>query len=167
MAFDAFLEIEGLQGSSNEANHPHSIEITGYNLAATQSISGTASSAGGSTAGRIYLSDFSITKLVDTATPQLLEACCAGQHFKKATLRVYRTAGDKQKYLEVSFENLIISGFYTGNIFDTLPDAFPEDVVCFNYSKIKIVYSQQSRTTGQTIGQVAAGWDQERNITYA
>lgn len=31
MAFDAFLQIEGLQGDSTDANHKHSIEITGYN----------------------------------------------------------------------------------------------------------------------------------------
>ncbi|POP68333.1 Hcp family type VI secretion system effector [Pseudomonas syringae] len=167
MAFDAFLQIEGLQGDSTDANHKHSIEITGYNLAATQSISRTASSAGGATTGRIYLSDFSITKLVDAATPKLLAACCSGQHFKKATLSVYRAGGDKQKYMEVTFENFIVSGFYSGNIFDALPSAFPEDVVWFSYSKIKMTYSQQSRANGQMIGQVVAGWDQERNTTYA
>ncbi|MCI3947742.1 type VI secretion system tube protein Hcp [Pseudomonas syringae] len=167
MAFDSFLQIEGLQGGSTEANHEHALEITGYNLAATQSVSRTASSAGGATVGRIYLSDFSITKFVDAATPKLLAACCAGQHFKKATLSVYRAGSDKQKYLEVTFENLIISGFHSGNIFETLPNAFPEDVVWFSYSKIRMVYSQQSRASGQLIGQVTAGWDQERNTTYA
>lgn len=167
MAFDTFLQLEGLQGGSIEVNHKGSLEITGYNLAATQSISRTASSSGGATVGRIYLSDFSITKFVDAATPKLLAACCAGQHFKKATLSVYRAGGDKQKYMEVIFENLIVSGFYSGNIFDTLPKAFPEDVVWFSYSKIKMVYSQQSRATGQVIGQVTAGWDQEKNTTYA
>ncbi|AHG39181.1 Hcp1 family type VI secretion system effector [Pseudomonas syringae CC1557] len=167
MAFDTFLWIDGLDGDSSDSEHKNWIEITAYNLAATQAVSRTASSAGGATVGRVYLSHFSIVKRVDIATPKILEACCSGQHFKKIIMSVHRAGGEKQKYLEVVFEEVIISGIHSGNIFDPAASSFPEDVVWFDYAKVNIVYSQQSRTTGLIMGKISAGWDQIRNNTYA
>ncbi|WP_438942515.1 type VI secretion system tube protein Hcp [Pseudomonas amygdali] len=46
------------------------IEINTFCLSASQSVSRTASSAGGATVAKVYLSDFSIVKLADSATPK-------------------------------------------------------------------------------------------------
>jgi type VI secretion system secreted protein Hcp len=119
------------------------------------------------TVGRVYLSHFSIVKRVDFATPKILEACCAGQHFKKIVMSVHRAGGEKQKFLEIVFEEVIISGIHSGNIFDAAASSFPEEVVWFDYAKVNMIYSQQSRTTGIITGQISAGWDQTRNNTYA
>lgn len=167
MAFDCFLKIEGLAGGSIDPAHEGSIEIEGYNLAAHQSISRLSGSTGGATTGRVYLSDFSIAKLVDTATPKLFESCCSGQHFKTAILSAYRAGDNKQKYMEVIFEDIIISAVYSGNLLSTTRTSFPEEVICFSYATISMTYSQQSRKTGQLIGQISASWDQSRNNTYA
>lgn len=167
MAFDTFLWIDGLDGDSSDAEHKNWIEISAYNLAATQAVSRTASSAGGATVGRVYLSHFSVVKRVDIATPKILEACCAGQHFKKIVMSVHRANGEKQKFLEIVFEEVIITGIHSGNIFDAAASSFPEEVVWFDYAKVNIVYSQQSRITGLITGQISAGWDQTRNNTYA
>jgi type VI secretion system secreted protein Hcp len=167
MAFDTFLWIDGLDGDSSDSEHKNWIEITAYNLAATQAVSRTASSTGGATVGRVYLSHFSVVKRVDIATPKILEACCTGHHFKKIVMSVHRAGGEKQKYLKIVFENVIISGINSGNIFDPVASSFPEDVVWFDYAKVNIVYSQQSRTTGVVMGQISGGWNQNRNNTYA
>ncbi|WP_438942514.1 type VI secretion system tube protein Hcp [Pseudomonas amygdali] len=82
-------------------------------------------------------------------------------------LYVRRAGGDKQKYLEYVFDEVIISGVVSGNLFERSPSNFPEEVVRFNYAKISMQYSQQSRTTGLIIGQISGGWDQVKNSTYA
>ncbi|WP_024667567.1 Hcp family type VI secretion system effector [Pseudomonas syringae] len=167
MAFDAFIWIDGIAGESRDSAHEGWIEATAFNLAATQDVSRTASSSGGATVGRVYLSDFSIVKLVDSSTPKIFQACCAGQHLKKIILSLYRAGGEKQKYMEVTFEEVIISGVESGNLFDGTPSSFPEEVVRFDYAKVKMIYSQQSRESGLLVGQVSAGWDQISNNTYA
>ncbi|MEE4690030.1 type VI secretion system tube protein Hcp [Pseudomonas alliivorans] len=68
MAFDAFIWIDGIAGESGDSARQGWIEATAFNLAATQDVSRTASSSGGATVGRVYLSDFSIVKLVDSST---------------------------------------------------------------------------------------------------
>ncbi|RMS24302.1 hypothetical protein ALP71_02089, partial [Pseudomonas coronafaciens pv. garcae] len=123
--------------------------------------------AGGATVGRVYLSDFSVVKTIDTSTPKIFEACCAGQHIKQMKLCVRRAGGEKQKYLEYVFDEVIISGVASGNLFEQSPSNFPEEVVRFSYAKVSMQYSQQSRTTGLIIGQISGGWDQIRNSTYA
>lgn len=167
MAFDTFIWIDSIPGESKDAAHSNWIEVSAYNLAASQAVSRTASSAGGALAGRVYLSDFSIVKLVDCATPKLLQACCSGQHIKKIILSMNRAGGDKQKFMEVIFEEVIVSGVSTGNLFDREHSAFPEEIIRFDYAKVSMVYSQQSRVTGLTVGQVTAGWDRTKNTTYA
>lgn len=106
-------------------------------------------------------------KLVDSSTPKIFQACCAGQHLKKVVLSIYRAGGEKQKYMEVTFEEVIISGVESGNLFDRSPSAFPEEVVRFDYARVKLIYSQQSRMSGLLIGQISAGWDQVGNKAYA
>ncbi|KPZ25503.1 Hcp family type VI secretion system effector [Pseudomonas syringae group genomosp. 3] len=167
MAFDAFIWIDGIAGESRDSAHQEWIEATAFNLAATQGVSRTASSSGGATVGRVYLSDFSIVKLVDSSTPKIFQACCAGQNLKKVILSLYRAGGEKQKYMEVTFEEVIISGVESGNLFDRTPSSFPEEVIRFDYAKVKMIYSQQSRESGLLVGQVSAGWDQISNNTYA
>lgn len=167
MAFDAFIWIDGITGESKDAAHNDWIEVSSFNLSASQDISRTASSTGGATVGRVYLSDFSIVKVVDCATPKIFQACCAGQHIKKVVMSLHRAGGDKQKYMEITFEEVIVSGVYSGNLLTHEPAAFPEEVINFDYAKINFLYSQQSRTTGLTVGQVSTGWDRTKNSTYA
>ncbi len=167
MSVDAYLWIDGISGESTDSDCKGWVEITTFCLSAAQSVSRTASSAGGATVGRVYLSDFSIVKAIDNATPKILEACCAGQHLKQMKLCVRRAGGEKQKYLEYVFDEVIISGVSSGNLFEQSPSNFPEEVVRFNYAKVSMRYSQQSRATGLIIGQISGGWDQTRNSTYA
>ncbi|MCI3947104.1 fimbrial protein [Pseudomonas syringae] len=167
MSIDAYLWIDGISGESTDSHCKNWIEINTFCLSASQSVSRTASSAGGATVSRVYLSDFSIVKLADSATPKILEACCAGRHIKQMKLCVRRAGSDKQKYLEYVFDEVIISGVFSGNLFERSPSNFPEEVVRFNYAKVSMQYSQQSRSTGLIIGQISGGWDQIRNSTYA
>lgn len=167
MAFDAFIWIDSIPGESQDSAHRNWIEVTAFNLCATQGISRTASSSGGATVGRVYLSDFGIVKLIDSSTPKIFQACCTGQHLKEVVLSLYRAGGEKQKYMEVTFEEVIICGVESGNLFDKSPSSFPEEVVRFDYARVKVIYSQQSRASGLLIGQISAGWDQVNNEAYA
>ena len=100
MALDAFIQFDGIPGESLDDQHKNWIEILGYNFGTHQSASATATSAGGASSGRTTVTTFNFSKFLDSASAKLMQASCAGQHFKKVTIAVHRAGGEKLKYFE-------------------------------------------------------------------
>ncbi len=65
---------------------------------------------GGHTAERAELSEISISKLVDLASPMLAQTCAYGKTIPKAKLEMLRADGNGVpiKYFEVELENVLI-----------------------------------------------------------
>ncbi len=163
MAADIYLKIDGVPGESTDSDHKDWIEVLSFNHGITQPSSATAASAGGGTTARTEHQDFSITKLVDKASPKLYEACSSGKHFKEVTIEMFRASGDKRvKYMEVKMEEIIISHASTGGGHD-----FPSESVSLNYGTIKWTYTQQKRTDGTGGGNVTGGWSLVENKVKA
>jgi type VI secretion system secreted protein Hcp len=162
MAFDAFLKIEGIPGESTDDKHKDWIETLSFSYSADQPTSGSASSAGGASTERVNLSDFSIVKALDKASPKLFEFCCSGKHIKEVTLALCRSGGDKVQYMEYKLEEAIVSCYRPGGSSQG-GDALPVEEVGFNYGKITTTYTQQKRADGSGGGQVAGGWDAVAN----
>jgi type VI secretion system secreted protein Hcp len=162
MAFDAFLKIEGVPGESTDDKHKDWIEILSFNHGVTQPSSATASSAGGGTTERVNLSDYSVVKHLDKASPKLHELCCTGKHIPTVTIELCRAGGDKLKYMEVKMEQVIISGVQAGGTAQG-GDTLPTESVSFNFGKIKWTYTQQKRSDGSGGGNVTGGWDLTAN----
>ena len=170
MAFDAFLKIEGLSGESTDDKHKEWIEVLSFQHGMVQPSSATASSSGGGTTERVDMHDFSITKLVDKASPKLYEGCASGKHYATVTLEVNRAGGDKLKYMEVKMEQVVISGVQVNGASaagaggsNTQQKHDHTELVTFNFGKIKWTYTQQKRPDGSGGGNVAGGWDLTAN----
>ncbi|MCP3874696.1 MAG: type VI secretion system tube protein Hcp, partial [Desulfobacteraceae bacterium] len=71
MAYDAFIKIDGIDGESTDDKHHGWIEIIRHGMGVKQTVSTTASSAGGASAERADFSDFSIRKYLDKSSPKL------------------------------------------------------------------------------------------------
>ena len=162
IAFDAFLKIDGVPGESTDDRHKEWIEILSYRQEVSQPASATASSVGGASAERVNFGAFSISKLVDKATPKLFEACCTGKHIKEVIIEVCRAGGDKQKYLEIRLEQVIVSNYVQSGGGD-----FPHEGVSFSAGKYRMTYSQQKREGGGVGGNVGGGWDLTQNRVVA
>jgi type VI secretion system secreted protein Hcp len=158
MAFDAFIKIDGVPGESTDDKHKDWIEVLSFNHGLSQPSSATGSSAGGATTERVNISDFSITKHLDKASPKLYELCATGKHIANVTMELCRAGGDKLKYMEIKMEQVIISAARPGG-HAKADDGFPSEEIEFNYGKIKWTYTQQKRADGTGGGNVAGGWD--------
>jgi type VI secretion system secreted protein Hcp len=158
MAFDAFLKIDGIPGESTDDKHKDWIEVLSFSTGISQPASATASSAGGATAERANFQDFTISKLLDKASPKLAVACADGTHIKEVKLEICRAGGDKVKYMELKLTNCIVSSAVVGG-----GGGEPTETASFNYGKIEWIYTQQKRADGSGGGQVAAGWNLETN----
>jgi type VI secretion system secreted protein Hcp len=158
MAFDAFIKIDGIEGESADDQHQAWIELISYNTGVSQTVSSTASSTGGASAERADFEDFAITKQLDKATPKLAVACADGTHIDSILVELCRAGTEKVKFMEYKMTNCIISGVSTTGGGD-----FPTETVNINYGKIEWSYTQQKRQGGGASGNVAAGWDLEKN----
>lgn len=164
MSFDAFMQVEGVEGESLDADHQGWVELLSYHYDAIQSISQSASSNGGASAGGVTLPGFRIAKYVDRATPKLFELCCRGSHIKKVTIRVHRAGTQKFKYLDIVLEEVLIS---TVSGQGAEHAGFPVETITLNYGRIKFEYTQQRRVDGASAGVVSGGWDRTANKPFA
>jgi type VI secretion system secreted protein Hcp len=156
MAVDHFLKIEGVEGESEDKEHKGWIDILSWNWGEMQA--GTMSQGGGGGAGKVSMRDFHFTMRICKASPKLLEGCASGEHFSKATLVARKAGKTQQKFLKITFSDLLVSSFDTGP-----GDPLPIDAISLNFTKIEYEYSPQN-AQGSLAGAIRAGWDVKQNV---
>jgi type VI secretion system secreted protein Hcp len=158
MASDGFVKIDGIEGESTDAKYQGWIEALYFESEINQKISSTASSAGGASAERADFGDFVFIKHLDKASPKLALACAAGTHIDEIEVKLCRAGSDKVNYMSYKLTNCIISKVKTsggGNI--------PTELIKVNFGAIEWCYIQQKRQGGGPAGNIAAGWNLEKN----
>jgi len=137
MAVDYYLKLDGIEGESANAKFKNQIQLLSWNWGASQVSSVEAN--GGSGAGKVNLSDISVSTYFDKATPKFFKNICAGTHFKTATLSAVKAgAKDSKPYLTVDMGELFVTGLTV-----TAQDEIPSVNLSFSYNEIKIEYGVQ------------------------
>jgi type VI secretion system secreted protein Hcp len=136
MAVDFFLKLDGIQGESVDATHKDEIQVMSWSWGGSQvsSVAGT----GGSGAGKVDLSDFTIMTYFDKATPKLFKSLCAGTHVKTGTMTAVKSGAEGKPYLKVDFTELFVSSLQISGGSEN-----PSLSISFTYNTIKIDYSVQ------------------------
>ena len=161
MAFDAFIKIDGIDGESTDEKHDNWIEVISFDHGVSQTVSSSASSAGGASAERASFQDFTFSKQLDIATPALALACADGTHIDEVTIELCRSGTDKVKFMEYKLTNCLISNVnVTGG---SNGSELPTEHVSLNYGKITWEYAKQDRQGGKIAGNMATGWDLQKN----
>jgi type VI secretion system secreted protein Hcp len=104
MPRDAFIKIAGITGESPEGY----IEIFSFSFGASNP-STVGSSAGGSSAGKVSLSDFSITKQLDGSSPQLFQKVVTGATIPNVTLLIKSVESATGEEVTITFTDVLIS----------------------------------------------------------
>jgi type VI secretion system secreted protein Hcp len=162
MAFDCFLQVEGIPGESTDDKHKDWIEVLSYSHGVSQPSSGSASSGGGRSSERCNHQDLTVTKTLDKASPKLALYCCNGAHIPKITVELCRATGDKQKYMQYLLSDAIVSSVRPGGA-SKGDGALPVEEVSFSYGKIEWVYTETDHKSGKAKGDVKAHWDLTAN----
>lgn len=158
MAFDAFIKIDGIEGESTDDKHSGWIEILDFNCGVEQKTSATASSSGGASAERADFDKFTFSKLMDKASPKLSMACAGGTHIDTIMVELCRSGEQKVKYMEYKMSNCIISSVKTIG-----GGGFPVEDVSIDFGKVQWAYTVQKREGGGAAGNVAGGWNLQKN----
>jgi len=158
MAVDMFMKIDTVDGEAQDAKHKKEIDVLSWHWG--MSNSGSAHNGSGAGSGKANVHDLTFTKWVDTATPKLALACCAGKHFKDATL-VIRKAGDQPvEYLKIKMETVLISGVSTGG--SGSEERLTENIT-LNFSKVNLDYVPQD-DKGKPGTAIPMSWDISANV---
>jgi type VI secretion system secreted protein Hcp len=158
VASDIFMRIDDIEGESTDRQHPGWIEVLNNKLGLKQRIASTPSSAGGATAGKADFKTFNFIRPVDKASPRLALVCAAGTHIDEILVEECRAGGERVRYMAYRLRNCIIKRVMLigGGI-------FPMELVDVDYGQIEWAYTQQSRSGGRPVGEVAGGWNREKN----
>lgn len=154
--FNAFLNIEGIDGESSDDAHKDWIEILSYSHGIARPNSSHTGSGGG--AGKSRHDDFIITKTLDKASPKLVLACCNGEHIPKVILELCLPGGQGQKFMEYELESVTVASVRpTGDA--NGEEGRPTEEIAFRYAKIKFVYTLFDPQSGASAGYVQTHWD--------
>ena len=159
MAFDAFLKLDGIPGSSTDAAHKGEIQVTGFEEAFSNTARAV-SATGGAGAGKVTFQDFHFTAPVSSATPRLLLACASGQHIRSAVLSVRRTGTAGKPggldFLKYTLTDVLVSSVNTSVVSG---DPLPKETFSLSYAKLQVSF-QEENANGTPVGQpISSGWD--------
>ena len=159
MANDAYLQIEGIKGESQDSKHKDWIEVShvDWNVHQPRAL---AISSSGHTAGKTELSEISFKKIADLSSPLLQQTCAAGKTIPKAKFEFMRADGNGEpiKYSVVELDNVMVSSVSPSSG----DSGLLTERVSLAYSKIKWSYTQQ-KIAGGASGNTSGGWDAAAN----
>jgi type VI secretion system secreted protein Hcp len=151
---DYFLKIDGIAGESADAGHKGEIDLISFSWGENQQVA-TATAGTGGGAGKVRMQDLHVVMRVNKASPQLLLACASGQHLKSAVLTARKAGGQKQEFLVLTLNDLLVSSYVTGGAAD---QPFPIDQVSLTFGRIVVEYRPQ-KPDGGLDAAIRAGWD--------
>jgi type VI secretion system secreted protein Hcp len=142
MAVDFYLKLDSIDGESVTKGFENQIQILSFSWGGSNvsSVAGT----GGSGAGKVDLSDLSIMKHLDSASPLMYKALVSGLHVKTATLSAAKSgaggaSGGSKAFLTISLGELFVTSMQLSG-----SSEIPTESVSFSYNTIKYEYSKQN-----------------------
>ena len=160
MALDMLMKIGDLKGESKIKGADGAMDVLAWSWGVSNS--GTAHVGGGMGAGKANVQDLSFTKYLDTASPDLMLACCNGKHIGEAKLTLRKAAGDKQmEYLIITMTDLIVTSVSSGG--SGGEDRLTENVT-LNFAKVKVEYTEQTKT-GSEAAKPKMTWNVEQGVS--
>ena len=160
MAYDAFLQLEGIVGESQKENHEGEIDLMSFSWGASNSSSvGTGT---GVSTGKVSVSDFSVMKSTDKSSPVIFQKCCDGSVIPQALVTLQRQVqGEATPYLVYTFTNVFVTSVQwsgSGGAGDT-----PMESVAFCFEVGQVDYSPQ-KDDGSEAPAIHGGWDVGQNV---
>ncbi|MFY1666429.1 Hcp family type VI secretion system effector [Pseudomonas sp. Pseu.R1] len=160
MAIDMFLKLGDIKGESKDSIHKEEIDIHTINWSMSQS--GSNHQGGGGGAGKVNITDLSLTKSLDKSSPNLMMACSSGKHYPEATLTVRKAGGASPvEYMIIKLSEVMVAHYQTdaGNSDETLKETFS-----LNFGKVEVSYQPQKADGSKDGGAIKYGWNIRENV---
>ncbi|WP_297897052.1 type VI secretion system tube protein Hcp [Shewanella sp.] len=128
-AVDMFLKIDGVDGESQDSQHRGEIDILAWSWGAS------------SDSRKVCIQDISLTKYVDSASPELLMNQVTHIKYPKATLVMRKAGREQSEYINIELTNVWVSSLSTGG--SGGEDRLTENIT-LNFEELKYSYTPES-----------------------
>jgi type VI secretion system secreted protein Hcp len=160
MAVDMFIQIGDIKGESKDSQHEEEIDVMAWSWGMTQS--GTTHMGGGGGSGKVSVKNLSITKHIDSASTNLMLACCNGKHYETALLTVRKAGENPVEYLKITMNEVLVASVSTGG--SGGEEKLTENVT-LNFAKVKTEYTPQDEK-GAPGATMDMGWNIATNEKF-
>jgi type VI secretion system secreted protein Hcp len=158
MAVDFFLKLGDIKGESVDKSFKDQIDVLAWSWG--MSNSGTTHMGGGGGSGKVNVQDLSFTHYIDTASPNLMLACCNGTHYDEATLTLRKAGGTPLVYLTITLNEVLVTSCSTGG--SGGEDRLTENV-SLNFASYKVEYQPQDDKGAAKGGVISAEYNIAEN----
>ena len=149
-----------IEGETTDENHKNEIAVISYNHSVSQPTQPNRDTAGGGTVARALHGDFSVSKMIDKASPLLNQFCSSGETIEEIKISIYRSDGKKDiLYFQYILKDVIVSNVSVGGGAGGLPS----ENVTFAYGEISWDYVQQENKGGAKSGHVKVSANLKEN----
>jgi type VI secretion system secreted protein Hcp len=161
MAFDTFIDINGVEGEATADGFTGKIEISSFSWGASNSVT-VGSGSTGLVGGKTSVSSFSFTKRMESSSNVLFSACTTGKHFSTAKVSMRKSGGSddnpQQVFMEFDFTDIMVESIQwsgSGGGDDT-----PTESITMAFASVTLSYKAQVTDTGAGDSKaIKAGWD--------
>ncbi len=156
-----FLQFEGIQGETSDSNHKGWIDLLTWQWGVGRNITSNTSTQGDRESTNATISDLTITRRMDKATPQLfIEACCGDGK----TVRLVHTktgAGNgADTFIEYTLKNALISRYNVTAINNAA--SRPREEITISFVDIEVKYTPYDED-GHAQAPIALGFNTASN----
>jgi type VI secretion system secreted protein Hcp len=110
---DLFLKLDGIPGESIKTNHTNEVDILTWQFTAQQPVG---SGSMGAATGRVRMSDITITKPVDAASPAIFQYCATGTPIKTAVITGQKATGEQTVFYVVTLTDVTVSAVTNNSV---------------------------------------------------
>ena len=145
---DYFLNLEGIEGESNAQGFENQIDVLSYAWGVSREDN------------KPVFQDLSVTKRVDSSSPELLVRAASGRTIPTAELTARRAGEQQLVFLTFCLTNVVVTSVQSSG---GAGDAVPNESVTLAYSTITEVYRPQN-PDGSAGQPIVGGWDLVRKL---
>lgn len=131
-----YLKIDGIDGNATHDSHKQWIDVDSMSWGVGRAISTVAGSAQNREASQPSLSEVSITKTMDGASPKLLTEACTGSAGKLVKIHFVSTGSPGVTYAEYELTNGLIASYSLSTGGDK-----PSESLSISFTKIQYKYT--------------------------
>ncbi|MDY7560397.1 Hcp family type VI secretion system effector [Pseudomonas sp. 10B1] len=152
---------DDIKGDSMLEGFTDKIEIMSYSHNVAMQVTNDVSNSE-RTSGKPHIGEFTLTKFVDSSTPNLNSYCCAGKPIATATITIGRNAsegsGQIMPFIVYTLSNVVLSNVSVSGG----SGGKPVETISLNFTKIKWELTAQ-KDDGTKEGVAGTSWDLAAN----
>lgn len=156
-----FMNFDGIKGESADSNHQGWMDVDNIQWGVSRRITAAASTQNDRESANAEISDLTVTRRMDSATPSLfMEACCGTGKDVVIHLTKTGTGTGSDVYMEYTLKNALISNYQvTAHSQDS---SRPTEMLTISFVDLEVKYTPYD-ADGKAQASIAVGFDTATN----